>query len=363
MKTALTPFGDLRPADLQAWAELAEHASEPNPFLHPDFVGAAALALRPRGLAVLRCEDAGGWVACLPVVPVAWRRNVLGPGLAAWRHTYCYLGTPLVAAGAEAEGVRGLLAAARRRRSVAFLACDWLRDGAVVALLEQEVGATVTTDRFSRAFVRRPAAVASAVRPMTRKAGKELRRQRRGLAEAVGGELDVVERQDTADAVRDFLALEAAGWKGRGGTALASHPGHGRMLGAVCERFAARGDLQLLALGGGGSVAAMQCNLRSQDGLFCFKVAYDEGLGRHAPGVQLEVAALDRLAHDERTAWMDSCAAPDNALLERLWPERTPITSVVVPRGVAGRAVVRGSMPVLRAARAARHRLPRRSDA
>ncbi len=348
----MTPLGELSRSDLQGWAELAEAAVEPNPFLHPDFVGLAATALRPRGLQVLRCEDAGGWAACLPVVPVAWRRDVLGPGLATWRHAYCYLGTPLVATGAVAEGTFGLLDGVRSRRGAAFLACDWVREGPVAQALDRVSPSRTTTDRFARGFVER-----SAVPAPSRKRAKELRRQRRGLAGQLGGEAEYVVHEDITEAARRFLALEAEGWKGRSGTALASRAGHAAFFVALCESFAARGAVQLVSLRGGGRTASMQCNLRARDGIFCFKVAYDEGLASHSPGALLETEALERLADDERTAWMDSCAAPDNALINRLWPQRTSLSTVVMPTGALGRGAVAASAPALRAAREARRRL------
>lgn len=358
MRTSLSPLAELSRSELQGWAELAEGASTPNPFMHPDFVGLAATALRPRGLSVLRCEDAGGWVACLPVVPVVWRGDVLGPGLATWRHDYCYLGTPLIADGASAEGARGLLAAARARRSAAFLACDWLRSGPVVdALTEAAATPPVVTRSFSRGFVRRPAAPARAMAPLSRNRAKELRRQQRGLAEALGSTVEVVEHDDVPGATRAFLDLEAAGWKGRNGTAMASKRGHAEFLIAVCEAFAARDAAQLLSLEGGGRHSAMQCNLRAGDGIFCLKVAYDEQLAHLSPGMQLEVAALELLEKDERTAWMDSCAAPDNELINRLWPEQTTLSTVIVPAHAAGRATVRATAAAMDVARGNRRRV------
>jgi hypothetical protein len=99
----------------------------------------------------------------------------------------------------------------------------------------------------------------------------------------------------------------------------------------------------------------MQCNLRAGEGLFCFKVAYDEELGRHSPGAQLEVGALERFADGEQAMWMDSCAAPDAELINRLWPDRTTLSTLIIPAadGALGSAT-RSGAAVLRAARRAR---------
>jgi len=356
VKAILSPLAELRARDFQAWAELADNAAEPNPFMHPDFVRLAAVALRPRALRILRCEDAGGWAACLPVVPVAARRDLLGPGIATWRHAYCYAGTPLVAAGAEVEGLKGLLEGARGRRVTVFLACDWVRSGPVSDCLTSATQPLVI-DEFSRGFVRGSAVCARAVARLSGRRAKDLRRQQRGLAEALGDDIEVVERHDVSAAARDFLALEAAGWKGRAGTAMASHPSHGAFLVAVCESFARRDAVQMLALQGAGRVASMQCNLRAADGVLCMKVAYDEELAAHSPGMQLEVASLELFEKDGRAAWMDSCAAPDNELINRLWPQRTTMRTLILPTGPVGRTSTRATAAALRIARRARRRI------
>lgn len=352
MRVGLTPVDALRRRDRQAWAQLAECAAEPNPFLHPDFVLPAAAALRPRGLRLLHCEDEGGWLACLPVVPVLARRDVIGPGLASWRHEYCFLGTPLLAPGRIRDGVRGLVAGARRGL---FLALDWVGEG----LRDDGLGREpLLSERFDRAFATLHGPRAASPK---RQAAAELRRRRRRFADAVGGELTLVEDAGLADT---FLRLEASGWKGRAGTAMAMRPGHGDFFLAVCRAFARRDSLDLVALRGAGRIVAMQCNLRAGEGLFGFKLAYDETLARYSPGRQLAALARERHAGDERTLWIDSCSHPGAELLSGLWPERRSLRTLVVPvRGPLGATVRPGAAAVAAARRGRRRILALRSPA
>src|SRR5436305_120658 len=83
----------------------------------------------------------------------------------------------------------------------------------------------------------------------------ELRRQRAALATELGGDLIFADRAGEAAAVEEFLALEAAGWKGREGGALsvARHAGFFR---ALCRHFAEHGRLQLYALSAAGRTVA-----------------------------------------------------------------------------------------------------------
>ncbi len=88
----------------------------------------------------------------------------------------------------------------------------------------------------------------------------------------------------------------------------------------------------------------MQCNIVADDALFCFKVAYDDGLARFSPGVQLEVDAVSAFHERAGVAVMDSCAEPDNALVNRLWPDRRPLVTFVVPGRGAGSRLLLASL-------------------
>ena len=117
---------------------------------------------------------------------------------------------------------------------------------------------------------------------------------------------------------------------------LASDELHARFFLELCRDFAAQGRLQLLELRAGGRTLAMKCNIRAGDGLFYFKIAYDEEFARFSPGVQLEVEAV-RLFHDDTDAqWIDSCADANNAMINRLWPDRRIVLTLVLVKGARG---------------------------
>ena len=112
----------------------------------------------------------------------------------------------------------------------------------------------------------------------------------------------------------------------------------------------------MLTLGTADRAAAMQCNLTAGDTLFCFKVAYDDELARFSPGVQLELAAVDVFHAAGELALVDSCAEPDNELINGLWPDRRTLSTLVFPAaGVRGRM----RLSALRLAAAVRRRTRR----
>jgi CelD/BcsL family acetyltransferase involved in cellulose biosynthesis len=112
-----------------------------------------------------------------------------------------------------------------------------------------------------------------------------LRRRRRRLEElgpvAVRAEDG---RGDLEGALDAFFALEASGWKGRGGTALASDPRLTRFYRAWAREAAARGALAIRALTLGGRPVAMHLGLVHGGAYYLPKTAYDEAMGAMSPG-------------------------------------------------------------------------------
>ena len=346
-------MGRLAARDRDRWRELARAAVEPNPFFEPAFVLAAAEHLAEPGTSLLVAEDAEGWRACLPVQTARIARVV--PGLRTWRHLYCFLGTPLLDAGAEGPAARTLLAAGVKAGRP--LTLESIADGgpasAAVRRAAGELGLVgVVETSHDRALLERT----SGGDPADGLGGhhrRELNRLGRRLETELGGELSVSDEAGSDAALDRFLELERSGWKGRGHTALGSSPAHAAFFRSVCRAFAADGRLQLLALSAGNRTVAMKCNLIAGEGGFCFKIAYDEELRRFSPGVQLERENL-RNFHARRTErWQDSCADPENEMINRLWPDRRRIwTSVVARRG----ALAAVSRHAIRAAKAVRGR-------
>jgi CelD/BcsL family acetyltransferase involved in cellulose biosynthesis len=99
---------------------------------------------------------------------------------------------------------------------------------------------------------------------------------------------------DPAAALARMVELEAAGWKGRGGTAIASAASTERFYRALAGRFHALGALRLSELTLDGSAAALELGILHRGRLFTPKSAYDERLRSLAPGIVLQMAAIER---------------------------------------------------------------------
>jgi CelD/BcsL family acetyltransferase involved in cellulose biosynthesis len=337
----IVPLAELGDRDLSAWRGLGDRAVEPNPFFDPDLVLAAADALGERGdVGVLVVEADGEWTGCLPVRGHRRWHHVPLPGVATWRHLYCFLGTPLVAPGAEEETVAAMVGALRDGGGW-LCALEWVSakgalDDAVTAALPP---GAVLFESFERATLdRRPTVEEYLEGRLNSKHRRELRRLSRLLGEELGGEPALVDRTGDPDFVEAFLAMEAAGWKGEAGTALASNPNHAEFFRQVTAKFAARGALNLAFLEVDGTAVAATCDLVAGGVDFCFKVAYDERFGRFSPGRDLVFRMIDHFHEDQSLRMLDSCTAPDNELYNRAWRDRRTVrTFAFGGKGVGGR--------------------------
>jgi hypothetical protein len=103
----------------------------------------------------------------------------------------------------------------------------------------------------------------------------------------------------------------------------------------------------------------MLCSLVAADTAFQFKIAFDERHARCAPGVQIEVDAVDMMgASFPQVRVLDTCADPRNAMANALFPDRVPVQTVAFPgpglRGTRDRALVRAALKARNAIRRSR---------
>ncbi|WP_205574721.1 GNAT family N-acetyltransferase [Indioceanicola profundi] len=149
-----------------------------------------------------------------------------------------------------------------------------------------------------------------------------LRRKHRNLAKL--GPVEIIERGQADDmaAVADlFLRLEASGWKGKAGTAMASVPGQSETFRKLLTGGGEKGRVSVTELRVGGRPVAMLVTFLAAPGSFAFKIAYDQNhpAARQSPGVLLVMEAVRQMHEDGSLLgagiqWCDSCAAEDSEL-------------------------------------------------
>jgi Acetyltransferase (GNAT) domain len=334
---------------LPAWRALSLEAAEPNVFYEPcvllpalsAFGGAADLAL------VLLFGDPPGpprknapsqlW-GFFPLVRLAASSEFPLPCFRLWHHEYSYVPVPLVH---RAHGARVLAAffdwLATQRRAPALLSINKLPVGGPFhQLLIDEMARRPMTSfvksRETRALLAPDCdAETYQARALAGKHRKEARRQRKRLSEM--GRLEFVELTAGDDLevwIAAFLEVEGGGWKGREGTSLGSKQPDTVFFREMATACREAGKLAITAIRLDGRPVAMQVMLLSGRGAFAFKLGYDEAFARFSPGVLLELDLVERVAAGWAAAWIDSCAARDHPMINRLWTERRGLESLLL---------------------------------
>jgi len=329
------------PRSTLAWDALAQWASEPNPFFESWYLLPALRAMAPYGQAQILRFDIGGDLG--GIMPVASPLRYYGrpiPHLASWLHPNCFIGAPLVARGLERPFWRALLAWADAQGGLglflhlsALPLTGELADALRAVLAEQERPAALVA-RENHVMLRSDLAPdAYYAAGTSSKKRKEYRRQARRLAEL--GEVAVVRQRGWKDLERwieDFLTLEASGWKGEAGSAMACARTTDDLWRESLIGAAARGRLDRLALTLDGRPIAMLATFLAPPAAFMFKTAFDESLSAFSPGVLLQRANLAMLDARDIT-WVDSCANESHPMIPHLWRERRPVGRVSIAIG------------------------------
>jgi len=320
-----------RRATIAEWEALAEAAAEPNPFYESWYLLPSLRAFDPAGEVQLLVLTAGGRFAGL--MPVKREARYYGhpvPHLRNWVHANCFLGQPLVAPGFETEFWRQLLGWCDRYGGLALFLhlahCPVegpLHDALCEVLAERPAATVLREERaLLEAGLSREAYLEAS---LTGKKRKELRRQHRRLAEE--GELTVERLEDTLGVpewVAEFLELEARGWKGESGSALACDTRTADLFADALNGAARRGRLERLALRLDGRPIAMLASFLTPPGAYSYKTAFDEDYARFSPGVLLQCENLSLLERPG-IAWVDSCASADHPMIDHFWRERRSI--------------------------------------
>ena len=328
-------------ADVAAWDRLALDASEPNPFFESWYLLPSLRHLaRGQDVMILRFERAGELAGLLPILrtPRYYRWPV--PNLTSWLHDNCFCGVPLIARGAETAFWRAVLDWADGHAGQALflhlrgIPVDGSVHAALSALLAAEPRQSEVVHREERALLASDlTGDAYLEASLSGKKRKELRRQASRLAEL--GAVDVERRSDEdglAAWCDAFLALEASGWKGKAGSALANQPETTALLRESLRGAARRGRLERLSLMLDGRPIAMLASFLTPPGAYSFKTAFDEGYSRYSPGVLLQRENLRVLDRDD-IAWTDSCAAADHPMIDHLWRQRRTVARISIAIG------------------------------
>jgi len=347
-----------------AWEELAAAAIEPNVFYeHWILLPALEAFGAEKDIRVVLvfthdAHDAGAPVqlgGLFPLERIRDFRNLKVSALSLWQHIHCYVCTPLLRADTASECLIALFRWLRTEEagaSLIELKCI-SGDGPFhkkLVDLSNELGLlSWTTDIFTRGlWCRRDEEKSDPESAISGDLRRRLRRKERRLGERGRVEHLVLGPEDDAGRwIEEFLRIEASGWKALGGTALASSESGRRYFEEIATSAFRRGQLLMLGMNFDGRPIARRCAFVAGEGSFAFKTAYDEEFADFSPGAMLELDSIRQLQSLPGVRWMDSCAAPDNFLVNRISNDRKTIQSLTIGSGTLGDLVISG-LPLLR---------------
>jgi CelD/BcsL family acetyltransferase involved in cellulose biosynthesis len=270
-------------------------------------------------------------------------------------HLHCYFGAPLIARGHAAEALATLWRwLAAQSPSPSLLDLPTLpAEGPI----HQELTDFVHSRRmllhpyelYTRALLRRSdSAIRYQYECIPGDERRLLRQKHRKLSSAGKLEVRAVSHGDDLDDwLERFLLLEASGWKGRLGTALNLSPADREYFLTISREAFLRDRLLLVTMTLDGRLVAAHHSIRAQDGAFAMRTVYDEQFHRCSPGMLVE-AEIIRLLHEQQCCrWIDSCCAPGNSAMKRLWRQRRAITGFLCPVNWRGDLLV-STLPMLR---------------
>lgn len=336
---------DLMAVPQGAWADLAARAIEPNAFFHPVWARAVAgRDLEQSGVRALLAWDGPSRTRLIGLLPVvsAWRSLKLPiPVLVAWQ-AYAPLTTPLLDRDMTDIAARALVAAAGKAGALALLLPALSDEGIAAAALRAAIGdfkaSPVSFNRHQRARLDATQdGEAAIVSSLGAKKVKELRRQRNRLADDGEVVFKLAEPgAETATALDAFLKLEASGWKGITGTALAQSEGDAAFIRNAVPDLVASGAAQVATLSSGDNVVAAGLLLRHLRRGYFFKIAYDETAAKTSPGVQITLDITRQLCADAAIDDVDSIAISNHPMIDKIWRARLAICDLIVPTGNGG---------------------------
>lgn len=352
-----------------AWDGLLDAAIEENAFFSRPYLLAGLGPIdRRSSLRALAVFSGDLLIALWPFRSTFFRYGLPAPVELSHLNAYQTNGTPLIHRDHATAAVDAILADIGAGRGFARNALmeQVRRDGPVAQLLtERSRGSRIDVDFIStleRPVLRPEAGSAEAYfkRHLAPKRLRDLARTHRRLGEA--GDLAyrrVTEPAALRSAVEAFARIEAAGWKGRAGTAYACSPDTASYLrasfvGTSNGRPIAYADLLTLD----GEPIAVNLNLQVGRTVLALKTTYDEAYRRFSPGLVLEYCVIRDLFETRFADEIDSCVTEGGHVLQSLWSGSVAMGTLTLSAERARPAAfrfLRPSLPALEAQRIAAH--------
>jgi CelD/BcsL family acetyltransferase involved in cellulose biosynthesis len=330
------PLGTVR---AEQWRALAERAVEPNGYYLREWALAVNGSAQKRERTSALAAHNAATRALTGLIPVisAWSAYRLPLPALVSADPFRSLDTPLLDQDHPVEAAAALLDQACQSGAHALILRLVPLEGPAMKAFGRALDANGLRPRVLQSYSRACLDATQDAETLLRdalgsKKLKELRRLRHRLGDLGEVRFEVASRADDIERAFDgFLALEASGWKGKAGTAMAQHADDAARMRHAMIELAARGQCEVVTLSAGTTAVAAGIVLRHQDRAFFFKIGIDERFAKFSPGVQLTLDLTRHLCADPRIAMADSTASAEHPMINPIWRGRLTIGDVLLP--------------------------------
>ncbi|WP_342722757.1 GNAT family N-acetyltransferase [Bradyrhizobium sp. B097] len=149
---------------------------------------------------------------------------------------------------------------------------------------------------------------------------------------AATGKVEIVNSRTPAETeagFETFLALEAASWKGKEGTALLCDAGDARFARQLIRNLAARDLASVALLRVDGAAIAAQVLIYSGRRAYTWKTAFNACFAGFSPGALLISRITEELLESAQAVTIDSCSSGDG-IMSQLWTGRRTMVDTLI---------------------------------
>lgn len=322
---------------------LCRRTVEPNVFFNPRFLAPAMPRLEDREVRLAVIRDGDEFKSRLRLlVPFSVEKPAIPLGvpiLRTWSSPFGPLGTPLLDRDDPAgvlEDFFSILARPHLKLPKVFVLPEMRLDGPVASLLRSVADARnlplAIAGESERPFLESDLDGDTYLKQSLRSHHlREFRRLKRRLGELGKLEYRVARTSEEIRlGIEAFLALEAAGWKGRRRTAMAIDRFRAAFAREAIDLLGEQDLCRVHSLALDGKIIACVVVFVEAGVAYTWKTTYDEAYAAFSPGTLLMIEVTRHHLEDPNIALTDSCAVPDHPVMSRIWSERKPLGTMVV---------------------------------
>jgi CelD/BcsL family acetyltransferase involved in cellulose biosynthesis len=322
---------------IPAWEKLVKNATDENIFFEPSILIPALRHLNnEQAFILLIVSKEQDLIGLFPLVSSKKYKGLPIPHLSIWQTQQCFLGTPLVHKDYIETCLNSLFQWLEQTQQYFLSFREFLDD----SLFSKELEHFLKTKKYGideveqhkRAFLQSDLTIEQYLKQnLSRNTRKRLRNKANGLSKQGVVKVSILDKNNIIEEnleqwIKDFLQLEKNGWKGnKTKTALACDDNEKKYFIDISKNAAKQSKLLMFKLSLDDKPIAMQSNFISHNGVFAFKVAYDESYSKYSPGILLDLENFKYILNSKQ--WMDSCAMPNSTSVSLLWKQQRGIRS------------------------------------